>query len=702
MRLEAFGETKASKTDVRVLLNVLFLFPHIDHVNVNLTKAPVYSLYSVSAKVRLLALCLVAGVTAHSQTRDTVNYHSTLTVDVIASPQIYQTTLQPSKKTQVFDSLSLARSSSRSLSEFLSEQSTVYIKSYGGGNIATTSFRGGNANHTALLWNGLNIQNAMLGQTDLSIIPVLFFDNLSLEYGGGSALWGSGAIGGSIRLDNNLPFDGGTRTKLRMSLGSFDTRRIASSVVLSYRRIASSTRLYYTSSKNDYSYRDTTDKEQPDKRMPHADYKSSGLMQELSFRLNRKQTLNVRAWYNKTERNVPSYTSLISKRSQYDENLKLNADWNLWHRGLTSTVRLAGFQDKLNYTDSLSSIYSKSAIHTFIAESDNVYGFRRHSFGLGANFTRYQSSMPVEVVRDGRSMDSVIRHEQLKFALFALYKVRLFHDRLSYDMAVRKEFTNQTVIPFTGNTGIYYQALSWLGLKLSANKAYRQPTLNDLYWPQGGNPDLKPEDSYEVDGGLSLRKSKNRFSFFFEGTYFNRHTSNWIIWLPTASPYFSPRNIAKVYSRGTESRTEISYRQKDLFLKLGVTTAYVLSTNTESTNENDNAVGRQLIYTPRYTGQSSLTCTYRSLSVLLTQSYTGYRFTSTDNTSWLHPYYLANARLAYTHAFENVMVEFFAGINNIFNKDYMAVANRPMPLRNYEAGLALHYHKATKSNIHNP
>lgn len=668
----------------------------------NLIKAPAYSLCSVSARVRVLVVCLAAACTAHSQTKDTATYHSTLMVDVIASPQIYQTTLQPSKKTQVFDSLSLARSSSRSLSEFLAEQSTVYIKSYGGGNIATTSFRGGNANHTALLWNGLNIQNAMLGQTDLSIIPVLFFDNLSLEYGGGSALWGSGAIGGRIRLDNKLAFDGGTRTKLQMSLGSFGTRKIAASVLLSHKRMASSTRLYYTGSKNDYAYRDTTDKEQPDKRMPHADYTSAGLMQELSFRLNNRQTLNVRAWYNKTDRNLPSYTSLISKRSQYDETLKLNADWNLWYRRLTSTVRLAGFHDKLNYTDSLSNIFSKSRINTLIAESDNVYSIRRHSFGFGANYTRYQSALPVEVIRNGAAMDSTIRHEQVKFALFGIYKISLFKARFNYDIAVRKEFTNQTEIPFTGNTGIHYQVLPWLGLKLSANKAYRQPTLNDLYWPQGGNPDLKPEESYEVDGGLSLRKTKHRFSFFFEGTYFNRHTTNWIIWLPTASAYFSPRNVAKVYSRGTESRTEIVYRQKDLYLKLGVTTAYVLSTNEEGSNENDNAIGRQLIYTPRYTGQSALTCTYQGITFLFTQSYTGYRFTSTDNTSWLHPYYLANAKLAYNYAFDKVMVEFFAGVNNIFNKDYMAVANRPMPLRNYEAGLALHYHKNNKSNIHNP
>jgi vitamin B12 transporter len=265
--------------------------------------------------------------------------------------------------------------------------------------------------------------------------------------------------------------------------------------------------------------------------------------------------------------------------------------------------------------------------------------------------------------------------------------------RFNYDIAVRKELTNQTNIPFTGNTGIQYQLLKWLGAKINANKSYRQPTLNDLYWPQGGNTNLKPEESYEAEGSLTLKGVKHNFSVLFEGTYFNRHTTNWIIWLPTASSYFSPRNIAKVYSRGTESRTEFTYSKKDLYLKLGINTSYVLSTNEISTNENDNALGRQLIYTPRYSGQSALTCTYKDFTLLISQSYTSYRFTSTDNSSWLNPYYIANLKLAYKHAFHSVMIEFFGSVNNLFDKNYVAVANRAMPLRNFEAGLTLNYAK---------
>ncbi len=66
--------------------------------------------------------------------------------------------------------------------------------------------------HTAILWNGFNIQNAMLGQTDLSLLPAVFFDEVEIEYGGSSAVWGSGAVAGSIHLNNRAGFGRGLKT----------------------------------------------------------------------------------------------------------------------------------------------------------------------------------------------------------------------------------------------------------------------------------------------------------------------------------------------------------------------------------------------------------------------------------------------------------------------------------------------------------
>ena len=634
-------------------------------------------------KVIFLFVCFQLTQNLQSQNRDTT-VHKLPEVDIIHSKQVQ---LGNSKKSIFIDSLSFALYNTSSLSDLLSNQSNIHIKSYGNANIATTSMRGGNANHTALLWNGLNIQNALLGQTDLSIIPTLFFDNVVLEYGGGSAMWGSGAIGGSIHLQNKNRFNQGFETKLQTSVGSFGTTKIGTSVLLSYKKIISNTKIYYTNSDNNYSYKDSSDKENPTKQITHSNYSSKGIMQEISYMPSLFQKINMRLWYNVMDRNLPSYSTAISKQKQLDENLKLSADWNYNKRKLNSTIRFGYFNDQLNYSDSIAQIYSETSVKTTIAESDNIYKHKNHTFNFGINFTRHQS--------ETKNYNET--HDLTKLALFAAYKLNLLNSKFTYNIAARKETTNQTEIPFTGNTGIHYQLTKLIATKINANTSYRQPTLNDLYWNPGGNKNLKPEESYEIDGGIELNYNKNNFTLLWEATYFNRHTTNWIIWLPTDNAFWSPKNIAEVYSRGTETKTELRYNKKDFQVKLILNTSYVLSNNEKSKNENDNSVGKQLIYTPRYTGQGSISMSYQKLNFIFNNTYTGYRFTSTDNSNWLSPYYIANIKCSYPYSFNTINMELFCAINNLFNKNYAVVVNRPMPLRNYEIGLSINYHKIKKT-----
>ncbi len=645
--------------------------------------------------VWLLLYCFTFSFNLHSQTKDTT-LHQLQEVIIL---QNKQEQFETSKKHDEIDSLTLNRYNTSSLADLLANQSTIHIKSYGNGNIVSTSMRGGNANHTALLWNGLNIQNTMLGQPDLSIVPTSLFNNVSLEYGGGSAIWGSGAIGGSIHLQNNTGFNQGFKTKLQMSLGSFDSRKISSGVLLSYKKIVSNTMIYYNTCENNYNYKDTTDKENPNKQVAHANYVSKGLMQELSFLASPFQKINIRAWYNVVNRNLPSYSVVPAKKNQVDDNLKLSADWNYTKRNLNSIIRLGYFNDKLKYNDTLANyLVSNNTIKTFIAESDNTYKYKKHQLNLGANFTNYKSVL----FSASKNEDTSYYHNLTKLAFFAAYKLSLLHSKVNYNLVVRKEFTSQTEIPFTGNTGIHYQLFKQLAAKVNANSSYRQPSLSDLYWNPGGNPNLKPEESYEVDGGLEFNYTKNNFSALIEATYFNRHVKNWIMWLPSEKSYWVPRNLPNVYSRGTETKTELTYLKKDVLLKLIINTAYVLSTNQEKISENDNSVGRQLIYTPRYNGQATLLVNYKSISLLFNNNYTGYRFTTSDNTSWLSPYYLANVKCSYAYSFSSVNMQLFGSINNVFNKNYVVVQNTPMPLRNYEVGLSMNYHKKKKVKTNNP
>ena len=98
------------------------------------------------------------------------------------------------------------------MAEVLQENTPIFIRNYGSGGLATASFRGSNAYHTPVIWNGINIQNPMNGQIDFSAIPVFLSDELSLQYGGNGGIWGSGAMAGLLVMNSSIS----TQEKLKV------------------------------------------------------------------------------------------------------------------------------------------------------------------------------------------------------------------------------------------------------------------------------------------------------------------------------------------------------------------------------------------------------------------------------------------------------------------------------------------------------
>ena len=103
-------------------------------------------------------------------------------------------------KRSKIDSTILMPQLNANLSTILSQHSTIFIKSYGTGSLATSSFRGTTAQHTQVEWNGINLNSPMLGQVDFSQIQVSQFDGLEILYGAAGIARTSGAFGGVIDL----------------------------------------------------------------------------------------------------------------------------------------------------------------------------------------------------------------------------------------------------------------------------------------------------------------------------------------------------------------------------------------------------------------------------------------------------------------------------------------------------------------------
>src|SRR5699024_6275056 len=95
--------------------------------------------------------------------------------------------------------------------------------------------------------------------------------------------------------------------------------------------------------------------------------------------------------------------------------------------------------------------------------------------------------------------------------------------------------------------------------KASVSRNFRFPTLNDLYFLPGGNPDLKNETGVQYEAGLSFAAGKEgSWSLSGSASWYDQRIDDWILWLPTTKGFFSPVNIKKVHAYGVEVRADLA------------------------------------------------------------------------------------------------------------------------------------------------
>jgi iron complex outermembrane receptor protein len=573
------------------------------------------------------------------------------------------------------------------LSDLFSYTNTFFVKSYGANGIASWSIRGGNAAQNTVNWNGFTINNPMLGETDLSILPSFFFDEVNTVYGGNACLAGSGAIGGTIYLKNQNNFSNALRAQAFSNYTSYGTIRSGAGFTRSTSKFINTTRVFVNGGNNNFFYGDTIEGVYQTQHLKHTNLLQYGLVQENSFLLNKHQKLSFHAWLQSSNKQLPNaLNETVSKKSQYDACIRTSADWQLTKERYTLFARSALFVDELDYTDSLSAVYSKSRSLSSITELETkIHLGSQHivDAGLNQSYTK------------GITKNYVADPYQLKYAAFASWQFENRKKWFTGNICTRQEMVVNGQTPFVWNAGWMLKPFSWASVHGNAGKVFRLPTLNNLYWNPGGNPDLKPEQGYSEEIGLELRKEIKNRNLFFDITWFNRDINNWIAWLPSGGGIWSPVNILEVWSRGCETQSTIAYQHNKFRIYNKTITNYVVSTYQKSINENDESTGRQLIYTPMYSGSNTTVASWKDLSLIYNFSYTGYRYLSSDNYLYLKPYWLHNASFAYRFHYKKTDTNLSLSVDNLLDRSYQVVASNPMPLRYWKLTVQFQFNNQT-------
>ena len=618
------------------------------------------------------------------------------------------------------DSAVLKENVSLSMADVLAFNSSIFVKSYGRATLSTVSFRGTSPSHTQVTWNGMKINSPMLGMTDFSMIPSYFIDDASLLHGTSSVNETGGGLGGAVRLSTKPAQADGFGLQYVQGVGSFKTSDEFLRLTYGDDHWQLSTRAVYSSSPNDYKYRNRDKKENvydeemniigsyyPIERNRSGSYKDLHLLQEVYYNTGHGDRFGLNAWYINSNRELQMLTTDYGDAADFDNRQRehtfrgvlswdhLRSDWKLATKaGYIHTWMAYDYERDPGNGIMQTMTRSRSRINTFYGQADGEYYLDKWLFtaSLTAHQHMVESRDKNIILQQGNK--AVVGYDtnrmELSSSLSAKWRPS---DRVGVSAVLREELFGNTfspLIPALFVDGVISQRGNIMA-KASLSRNYRFPTLNDLYFLPGGNPDLRPERGWTYDAGLSFAVGRDGvYSLSGSASWFDSYISDWILWLPTTKGFFSPRNVKDVHAYGVELQSSLEVAlNPSMQLTLDGTYSWTPSINEgEPMSPADKSVGKQLPYVPEHTATLTGRLTWRSWSLLYKWNYYSKRYTMSSNdlslSGTLPTYFMNNVTLEKGLSFAWADLSLKLAVNNLFDEEYLSVLSRPMPGINFE------------------
>jgi vitamin B12 transporter len=581
-------------------------------------------------------------------------------------------------RTESLDSTVLSVRRGTDLASLLAEQSPLSMRSYGPGGIATLSLRGTTASQSGVFWNGINLVQPNMAMTDLSRIRAIEFNNVVLQSGGASALLGSGIIGGSLHLSNTLDFSGKKDIQASLDAGTSGKGTAAIKFGTGNSRLAYTGSLAGGYDQNNFYYTDFSGER---KRMQHALVRSFSSVNQAEYILRPGQKLAAGLWYQATAREIPpTMTMASSDQFQDDRALRTSLQWSLTREQQSVNVRLAFVDETEHYRSEKLSIDSRYHVSTWQGQSECKHQFGR-TLTLGSGLTARMIRADVPYYGETRYQPEGAGW----LALVWSRKPSGFKTLIN----LRQDWVRGYKIPFCPSLGAELPVNQKISLRSALSRNFRVPSMNDRFWIPGGNPDLKPENSWNADAGITIRFPEWKMIKSEAGlSLYTARITDMIQWLPGEAGIWSPQNADKVWSRGAEltTRTEIRYGKMFAYFLLGYN--FSPSTRTDAAGIAPDRK-TQLIYMPVHKVSETFYFSHPFGYALITCSLTGKRYVNADNTQSLPAYSLIGIQMGKSFPLGACHLRVQAEIRNLFNTEYQSVLYYPEPGRTFGINLLI-------------
>ncbi|WP_240543566.1 TonB-dependent receptor plug domain-containing protein [Spirosoma foliorum] len=638
--------------------------------------------------VLMLAIALFIGHSSFAQTDSLAipssRLGTTVSLSAVTVRAIAPERFLAGQKLQRIDSTTLLQFRFGSLTDLLTLNTPLAFKNYGPGQLATVSFRGTSANHTAVLWNGININQPNLGQTDFSTLPVAGFDKLAVQYGSSASAVGSDAVGGSILLGSTPGWQSGIRATLGLQLASFQNNQTQ----LGLRYGATLGDSWKLSGKT-FAYRNQFNNAYPYTERQHYFLEPSttaqrGFIQDLYFLHKSGRQLSINTWVTDNDLIITPQDTIARERTR-TQSARLLATYE----ANRMTFRVGWIRDVLDYAKGNFNTPSHTETERLISRAEREFQLlsgtnRQLNLRVGGEWSHYRTRT------DGYGGQLI---QEDRGDLYALLRYQTTRWLVSAN--IRQAFVTRFNPPITPSVGAEYQLVQRDRFKLTAkgsvSRNYRVPTLNERYWIDLGNPNLLPESGLNFEGGLAANTPlSDRINLTTELTGYHNRVDNWTYWNPTNN--YHVENLQLVVARGIEFTTNLTYVQNNW--RAGLRLGYALTRSSQERAYDaysQDVIGKQLVYVPLHTGTLNTYVQHGQTRLSVQMQANSRRYITFDNTQFFKGTTLTNVLLEHTARWHSVPVRIQGQVNNVFDALLIGVKRNALPGRNWAINLIINF-----------
>ena len=574
----------------------------------------------------------------------------------------------------------------------------VQIKDYGGlGGLKTINVRSLGAQHVGVYVDGIRITNAQNGTVDLGKFSLSTMESVSLYNANkldncqSASEYASGA---TVYLRTRRPTKDSLDVQLRRA--SFSTWMAKATAQFERNGWSGFIDGEWTDSRGDYPFRYHSEFEDTVGRRTNSDIRY-GRIEGALF----KDGFSSHIYYYDSERGCPG--GIVRRLSNKYVNVGREWDRDFFIQASYQKQFLEYHHVKLNakYTNEYLRYCTDYPENQNTARVDNHY---RQQDGYGAisyafmpwpwiSFSAGYDIRYSKLEADLKRFDDVVRIDQKQ-----VMAVRAdWHGLQVAASLLHQHYKDQTFAnvgaadPLDRWTPAVSTAYTIEGLTFRAwyKTIFRAPTLNDLYYTQVGNRNLKPEYTKQLNLGLEYHLDTRHWNASLQADIYQNKIENRIVCLPLKGTYtWSMMNYGYTFCRGLNATIQGRYHTDDWHFSL--LNSITWQRDVDRTDpEDEDMYDKPICYSPALSTGITAICGWRTLQFTTSYLYVGERMWSkADPEDILEPYHNIDMKLTYTRNIKKTSLGICLEVCDVLDEQYEHLPRYPMPGRNYKLTLS--------------